>query len=110
MVPTWDHVVFQVHGDLVVHHDETWVGDVVRRLTDGHEVKRPDPWSVDDAPGNYLSGQLHGIAGVEVRIDRIEASIKMGQHKSAAYTTGVVAGFTADGNGPVADWVLRVTS
>lgn len=110
VVPTWDYIVVQVYGDLVVHDDEAWVSDVVRRLTDRHERHRPTPWRVDDAPRDYLGSQLRGIVGVEVRIDRIEASAKMSQNKSSADVAGVVAGFEAEGNEPVANWVRRVTS
>jgi len=107
VVPTWDYVVVQAYGDLTVHDDVAWVSEVVRRLTDRHERPRPHPWSVDDAPADYLSGQLRGIVGIEVRIDRIEASVKMSQNKSPADVAGVIAGFDADGNQPVARWVRQ---
>lgn len=107
VVPTWDYVVVQAHGELVIHDDEDWVSDVVRRLTDRHEQVRTEPWSVDDAPADYLSGQLRGIVGVEVRIERIETSVKMSQNKSPADVAGVIAGFDADDNAPLAEWVRR---
>ncbi len=107
VVPTWDYVVAQIRGELVVHDDEAWVRDVVVRLTDRHEQGRSDPWSVDDAPPEYIGGQLRGIVGVEVRVDRIETSVKMSQNKAPADVAGVIAGFQADGNEPVAEWVRR---
>lgn len=107
VVPTWDYVVVQAYGRLVVHDDEAWVGDVIRRLTDRHEQTRPEPWSVDDAPPEYLGGQLRAIVGVEMRIDRIEASVKMSQNKSSADVSGVIAGFDAQGNESLATWVRR---
>ena len=109
VVPTWDYVVVQVHGDLVVHDDHAWVDAAVRRLTDRHEQQRVEPWSVADAPADYIDGQLRGIVGIEVRIDRVEAAVKMSQNKSAADASGVLAGFIADGNSAVAEWVERVT-
>ena len=107
VVPTWDYAVIQVHGELRVHDEPAWVADVVRRLTDRHEQPRPEPWSVDDAPADYLDGQLRGIVGIEVRIARIEASVKMSQNKDAADSAGVVAGFLAEGDETLADWVRR---
>ncbi len=109
VVPTWDYVVVQVYGDLVVHDDHAWVDAAVRRLTDRHEQQRVEPWSVADAPADYIDGQLRGIVGIEVRIDRVEAAVKMSQNKSAADASGVLAGFIADGNSAVAEWVERVT-
>ncbi len=62
---------------------------------------------MDDAPADYLDGQLRGIVGIEVRIARIEASVKMSQNKDAADSAGVVAGFLAEGDETLADWVRR---
>lgn len=110
VVPTWDYVILQVYGDLIVHDDPTWLDNAVRRLTDKHEQPRPDPWSVDDAPADYIEGLLRVIVGVELRIDRIEAALKMSQNKSEADATGVINGFIADGNDVVAEWVRQSTS
>lgn len=110
VVPTWDYVVIQAHGELHVHDDETWVRDAVGRLTDRHEQMRPDPWVVDDAPPDYLSSQLRAIVGLEVIIDRIEASVKMSQNKSSSDVAGVIAGLEADGNEPLAEWVRRANA
>ena len=107
VVPTWNYVVLQVMGELVVHDDAQWVDDVVRRLTDRHEQFRSEPWSVDDAPQDYLAGQLRAIVGVEIHIGRIDASVKMSQNKSMADVTGVANGFTSDGNPAAAAWVRR---
>lgn len=109
VVPTWNYVMVQVRGEFVVHDDHAWVEAAVRRLTDRHEQTRLEPWSVDDAPADYIDGQLRGIVGVEVRIDRVEAKVKMSQNKSAADLSGVLAGFIADGNAAVAEWVERVS-
>ena len=110
VVPTWDYLVVQVYGDLLVHDDHAWVDVAVRRLTERHEHLRAEPWSVDDAPADYIDGQLRGIVGIEVRIDRVEAAVKMSQNKSDADASGVLAGFLADGNSAVAEWVERVTT
>ena len=110
VVPTWDYVVIHVHGVLVVHDEPDWAMDAVQRLTDRHEQQRPEPWRVADAPVEYIDGQLRGIVGLELRVERVEASVKMSQNKSSADAAGVVSGFLADGNEPVADWVRRAMS
>ena len=110
VVPTWDYVVIHVHGVLVVHDEPDWAMDAVQRLTDRHEQQRPEPWRVADAPVEYIDGQLRGIVGLELRVERVEASVKMSQNKSSADAAGVVSGFSAEGNEPVADWVRRAMS
>jgi transcriptional regulator len=107
VVPTWDYVAVQVQGPLTVHDDQAWVEAAVRRLTDRFESERPEPWSVDDAPSDYISGQLRGIVGIEVRVDRIEASVKMSQNKSDGDILGVARGFEAEGRVELAHWVRQ---
>lgn len=110
VVPTWNYVVVHVYGTLVVHDDDVWVGNVVRRLTDRHETGRDAPWSVDDAPEDYVAAQLRAIVGIELRIERVEVSVKMSQNKTDLDLSGVISGFTADGNATVAGLVRRPPS
>jgi len=102
VVPTWDYVVAQVHGRLVVHDDVAFVDDVVRRLTDRHESGRAASWSVDDAPERFVAAQLRSIVGVELVIARIELKLKLSQNRSAADIDGVVAGLADDGRDDLA--------
>jgi transcriptional regulator len=107
VVPTWDYIAVHVYGELTVHDDEGWVENAVRLLTDRHEHQRTTPWSVGDAPPDYIAGQLRGIVGIEVVIDRIEASVKMSQNKSEDDAAGVIAGFADDGNDVLSGLVHR---
>ncbi|MFN8623522.1 MAG: FMN-binding negative transcriptional regulator [Chloroflexota bacterium] len=94
-VPTWNYVTVHARGPLVVHHDSAWLEDVVRRLSDRHEAGRAHPWSVDDAPRDYLESQLKAIAGVEIRLAALEAKRKLSQNRIAEDVAGVVAGLGA---------------
>ncbi len=100
VVPTWNYVLVHAHGTITVHHDAAWKEALVRRLTTRHESERAEPWSVDDAPRDYLDTMLNGIVGVEMVIDRIEGKWKLSQNRSAADIEGVIAGLCA---GPSAD-------
>lgn len=93
-VPTWNYVTVHAHGTLTIHHDAAWLEEVVRRLSDRHEAGRAHPWSVDDAPRDYIDAQLRAIAGVELRITRLEAKRKLSQNRIAEDMAGVVAGLS----------------
>ena len=95
VVPTWNYVTVHVYGDLVAHHDPSWLQPVVRTLTDRHERTRSHPWSLDDAPRRYVHGQLRAIVGVELRISRVEAKWKLSQNRIAQDRAGVLAGLEA---------------
>lgn len=93
VVPTWNYVSAHVHGVLEVHDDPTWVDALVRRLTDKHEAALGSsaPWSVDDAPPEFIEAQLRAIVGVRVAITRIEAKVKMSQNRPEPDVAGVIS-------------------
>ncbi len=66
VVPTWNYLTAHVYGALTVHDDLHWLEGQVRRLTELHEADRSAPWSPDDAPEGFISGQLRAIVGIEV--------------------------------------------
>jgi transcriptional regulator len=105
VVPTWNYLTAHVYGHLVVHDDPKWVEALVRRLTERHELSRPEPWSVDDAPPRYFRGQLRAIVGIELRISRVEAKAKLSQNRPTADIDGVIAGLRSSGDAASADAV-----
>ncbi len=107
VVPTWNYSTAHVYGNLVIHDDPAWVSGQVRRLTGVHEAGFDHPWSVDDAPERYISGQLRAIVGVELVITRIEAKAKLSQNRADADIDGVVAGLSTRGQSESAADVQR---
>ncbi|TVX97188.1 FMN-binding negative transcriptional regulator [Mycolicibacterium porcinum] len=99
VVPTWNYIVAHVYGELVVHDDPHWTRQHIRRLTDRHEADRSDPWSMDQAPAEFIESQLRGVVGVELIISRIEAKLKLSQNQPAENVDGVVIGLQARGRG-----------
>jgi len=98
VVPTWNYSTAHVYGRLVIHDDPAWLGNHVRALTALHEAGSEHPWTVDDAPERYISGQLRAIVGVELVITRIEAKAKLSQNRPAIDVAGVVAGLHNQGH------------
>ncbi|GAB1814380.1 FMN-binding negative transcriptional regulator [Mycobacterium sp. MUNTM1] len=108
VVPTWNYVIAHIYGQLVVHDDPEWVQDVVHRLTVKHEADTIHPWSVEDAPPEFIAGQLRAIVGIELVISRIEAKAKLSQNRPAADIDGVIGGLRSRGDDCSADAVARV--
>ena len=103
VVPTWNYVAVHFTGPLTVHRDPEWLRDVVTQLTERHEAGRPAPWSVADAPPDYINGQLRGIVGVELAIATVEAKHKLSQNRSAEDQAAVTEALGAEpGPGPAA--------
>ena len=115
VVPTWNYSAVHFTGRAEVHTDADWLLGAVTALTGAHEGRRPEPWSVDDAPTPYVEKQLRAIVGVEFRIERVEAKAKLSQNRDDADFAGVVTGLRREGGHRehvVADWMaaLRPTA
>ena len=96
VVPTWDYMLAHVYGELIIHDDVDWLRKAVSNLTDSFEAGRAKPWKLDDAPEDYVAGQLRAIVGVELKVARLEVSFKMSQNKTTADLDGVIDGLRAD--------------
>jgi transcriptional regulator len=96
VVPTWNYSAVHLSGTVRVHHEPEWLHEAVERLTVEHEHSRAQPWQLTDAPGPYIQGQLAGIVGLEISVQRVEAKAKLSQNRSLADRRGVVDGLRAE--------------
>ena len=92
VVPTWNYVTVQAHGTLSLRREVEWLVPHVARLVDRHEARRADPWRLSDAPEGYVETQARAIVGLELRIERLEAKLKLSQNRSAADVHGTIEG------------------
>ena len=90
VVPTWNYAVVHAHGPLRVIEDREWLRQLVGRLTDHHESNRSQPWSVSDAPADYIEKTLDAIVGLEMPIARLIGKWKVSQNRPAKDQAGVV--------------------
>jgi|CZKW01.1.fsa_nt_gi transcriptional regulator len=112
MVPTWNYQAVHFTGTLTIQRNPEWLRAMVTRLTRRYEDFRPQPWSVEDAPPQYINGQLRAIVGVEMAITTVEAKYKLGQNRNALDQAGAVAGLRGEpGPGPaaIADLMAELT-
>jgi transcriptional regulator len=97
VVPTWNYEVVHVHGELVAHDDRVWVEQLVRDLTQLNESRLGAPWSVDDAPPDYIDKMVGGIVGIEVLVDSLVGKRKLSQNRPAQDQAGIVAALDVTG-------------
>lgn len=105
VVPTWNYVAVQIHGTPRVIDDPHWLADQIGALTQAHEGAREQPWSVADAPPDFVATQLRAIVGLEIPIDRIAGKWKVSQNRSPADRASVAAGHASDGHAALAQAV-----
>lgn len=90
-VPTWNYVAVHAWGKAEVYHDAERLLEIVRRLSDRHEQGQANPWSVDEAPADYMAGMLKAIVGFALPIERLQGTRKLSQNRSAIDIEGVRA-------------------
>jgi transcriptional regulator len=108
-VPTWNYIVVQARGKLVIRDDVEWLRHFVTRLTQRHESRQAVPWQVSDAPADYLNAMLRGIVGIEIPLTSLRGKWKMSQNHPAANREGVARGLRSQGAEAtaVAGWVEK---
>ena len=94
VVPTWNYTMVQARGTLRAVHDAPWLRALVGRLTERHEAAQARPWSVADAPDDYVQQMLRAIVGIEITLESLRGKWKVSQNRSAADRAGVVEGLS----------------
>ncbi|WP_132141394.1 FMN-binding negative transcriptional regulator [Luteibacter rhizovicinus] len=83
-VPTWNYIAVHAYGVPERFDDPTRLRDLLVRLTTRHEAATQSrPWSVDDAPSDYVERLLGAIVGLRIPIARIEGKWKLSQNRTA---------------------------
>lgn len=95
VVPTWNYVVVHARGTLQFCREPEWLMEHLTQLTAQHETGRELPWSVGDAPTEFIMRQLRGLVGFDIVIEELTGSWKVSQNRSDADRDGVVAGLEA---------------
>ncbi|GAA0756361.1 FMN-binding negative transcriptional regulator [Ideonella azotifigens] len=95
VVPTWNYAVVQARGRLQTFTEREPLLALLHALTDAHEANQPHPWSVDDAPADYVDSLLKAIVGFRIEVTELQGKWKVSQNRPAADRTGVAHGLAA---------------
>ncbi|MDB5838147.1 MAG: FMN-binding negative transcriptional regulator [Herminiimonas sp.] len=111
VVPTWNYVTVHAWGAPRVVDDGAWLRRQLEDLTRSQERARPAPWSIDDAPGDFIAAQMKGITGVEISITRVEGKWKLSQNRLEADRQGVADGLRtqSESGKAMADLIAAMT-
>ena len=91
VVPTWNYAVVHARGLLRPVDDADWLRSHVTALTRHMESGFAAPWSVTDAPADFIEKMLKGIVGIEIRLTGMEGKWKVSQNRTEPDRHGVVA-------------------
>jgi transcriptional regulator len=96
VVPTWNYAMVQARGTFRLRDSTDWLGPQLNALTNGREATRPQPWSVSDAPADYVEAQKKAIVGLEIEVAQLDGKWKVSQNQPEVNRRSVVAGFSMD--------------
>lgn len=94
VVPTWNYIAAEARGNLTFKTGLQDVRASVAVLSDQMEATRSAPWSVDDAPDDYIDKLVHAIVAFEITVTSLKGVRKLSQNKSESDRAGVVADLT----------------
>jgi transcriptional regulator len=95
VVPTWNYETVHAEGPVETIEDTDRLHAIVSQLTAEKEAAQPRPWAVADAPAEFVAGQLRGIVGLVLRIERLTGKRKLSQNRVAQDRDGAMAGLAA---------------
>ena len=98
VVPTWNYLAVHAAGPIQWIDDAERLLKIVSGLTEREEGGRHAPWSVSDAPADYVQSMLRAIVGFTIPIARLEGKWKMSQNQPAENRAAVAAGIAAEGD------------
>ena len=88
-VPSWNYITVHACGPITLHEDADWLRGHVGRLANFHEASEPRPWTLEEAPKDYIDGLLRAIVGFELKIAKLEGKWKLSQNRVPADIEGV---------------------
>jgi len=95
VVPTWNYAVVHAYGFLRIVDDAAWLRAQLEALTAHNEAQFAEPWTVSDAPDEYIEKLMTAIVGIEMVITKLSGKWKVSQNQPAQNQAGVVAGLEA---------------
>jgi transcriptional regulator len=91
VVPTYNYAVVHAHGRLRTVDDPAWILALLERMSARHEAAQAAPWSMHDAPRDYIDKLLGAIVGIEITVARMQGKWKLSQNRSAQDRANIAA-------------------
>ncbi|MCW3124625.1 MAG: transcriptional regulator [Bacteroidetes bacterium] len=89
-VPTWNYKAVHMYGKAEIIEGEalvTMLRGLMKRYETAHAEK---PLAFDDIPRDILDKDLRGVVGLEITIERIQASSKLSQNRNDVSYASVI--------------------
>ena len=82
-LPTWNQPAVHVYGRPVIVDAPDKVRALIKRLVDFREPRFDTPWRLESLDEGWIDRRLRAIVGFEMPIERVEATFRLMQNRSA---------------------------
>ena len=89
-VPTWNYAAVHIHSHINFITENKDKLQILKELTEIHEATQEKPWSIADAPADYIEKMMNGVTGIEIMISKIEGKWKVSQNQPLKNKSGIV--------------------
>lgn len=98
LVPTWNYVAIHLRGELRLL-DDTALREVLDRqiATFEKRLAPKSPWKADKIEEGLLKRMLQNIIPIEMSLQSVDSTFKLGQNRSDGARTGAAAALAAGG-------------
>ena len=85
VVPTWNYQSVHLYGKIKFLKDIKSLLKIVGKLTKLYEtqVGESDPWTIKQAPKDFMNEKLSNIIGIQIKITKTLAKSKLNQNRDA---------------------------
>lgn len=91
VVPTWNYVTVHVRGVGRAMSDHELLAHL-KELTNRNELPFEEPWTVENAPQDYITALRKAIVGIEIEITSMQGKWKASQNRTKTDRAGVISG------------------
>lgn len=97
-VPTWNYLTVQARGRWRLITEPVAKRALLAQLTQQHEATMPVPWTIDEAPADYIDSMLEAVVGFEIAVHELLGKWKISQNQPVANRQGVITALDAHPN------------
>lgn len=107
VVPTLNYLSVQIRGRLTPITSAEDFRNLLAALTSRFETERDEPWSLDDAPSDFIQTQMKAIRGFTMRIDDVAGVAKHSQNRPEPDQASVRRSFSSgtEDERQIAEWM-----
>lgn len=103
VAPSWNFAAVHATGTIRFIDDPQWVRTHLEALVHSHESGREAPWSLGDAPAEFIGDLVGRLIGLEIAIVRLEGKRFLSQQRTPADRESLARHLRAQGVGSTQD-------